>query len=76
MIDVNLIAEAIRADQIRITDHADEEADADKVSIAQALNGIAAGEIVEQYPDDKPYPSCLISASARDLCTVCGRIMW
>ena len=60
MIDLDLIAEAIRADRIRITDHADEEAVADRVSIEQALKGVAAGEIAEQYPDDKPYPSCLI----------------
>ena len=60
MIEINLIAEAIRTDRIRITDHADEEAQADSVSVPKALAGVAVGEIVEQYPDDKPYPSCLI----------------
>jgi len=24
------------------------------------VNAILTGEIIEQYPDDKPYPSCLI----------------
>ena len=60
MIDLKLIAEAIRADRIRISDHADEEAVADGISIEQALKGIAAGEVIEPYPNDKPYPSCLI----------------
>lgn len=60
MIDLGLIVEAIRADHIRITDHADEEAFSDRVSIERALKSVAAGEIVEQYPNDKPYPSCLI----------------
>ena len=60
MINLDLIVEAIRADRIRITDHADEEAAADRVSIEHALNSIAAGEILEQYPGEQPYPSCLI----------------
>lgn len=60
VIDLGLIAEAIRLNHIRITDHADEEAVADRISIEQALKGIAASEIIEQYPNDKPYPSCLI----------------
>ncbi|MBI4745320.1 MAG: DUF4258 domain-containing protein [Deltaproteobacteria bacterium] len=40
------IINAVQANKVRITDHADEEAD--------------AGEIIEDYPTDKPYPSCLI----------------
>lgn len=64
MIDLNLIAEAIHAGRIRITDHADEEAVADGVSIEQALKGIGAGEIIEQYPNDYPYPSCLIHSES------------
>ena len=27
---------------------------------------IAAGRIIEQYPDDYPFPSCLISGAAAD----------
>ena len=60
MIELNLIAEAIQIGRIRITDHADEEARADNVSIGQVLKDVAAGEIIEQYPGGKPYPSCLI----------------
>jgi hypothetical protein len=60
LIDLDRIAEAIRADRIRITDHADEEAAADQVSVSDVLKTIGSGEIIEQYPNDKPYPSCLI----------------
>ena len=60
MIELNLIADAIQAGHIRITDHADEEAVADGISIEQILNTVFSGEIIEQYPNDKPYPSCLI----------------
>lgn len=60
MINLADIVEAIRNNRIRITDHADEEAVADRVSIHQVLTSISGGEIVEQYQDDTPYPSCLV----------------
>ena len=60
LIVLRLIVEAVHANRIRITDHADEEALADQISIGDVLKNIATGEIIEQYPSDKPYPSCLI----------------
>jgi hypothetical protein len=60
LVKLSQVLEAIAAGHIRITDHADEEAAADGVSIDHVLKSIAEGEIIEQYPDDKPYPSCLI----------------
>ena len=30
------------------------------ISRADVKNGIATGEIIEDYPDDFPHPSCLI----------------
>lgn len=30
------------------------------ISISDIINGIKNGEIIEEYPDDYPYPSCLI----------------
>jgi len=65
LIELKLIVDAIQARRIRITDHADEEAVADGVSIEQVLKSIPSGEIIEQYPDDKPYPSCLIYSDAQ-----------
>ena len=54
------IINAIRDDRIRITDHADEEAYQDKLSFDEIFNSVIHGEIIEDYPKNKPYPSCLI----------------
>jgi hypothetical protein len=54
------IIEAIKANRVRITDHADEEAEADKLRIDEIYFSALHGEIIEDYPTDKPYPSCLI----------------
>lgn len=54
------IIDAIRYNRIRITDHADEEARADHLSFDEIFFSVLQGEIIEDYPADKPYPSCLI----------------
>ncbi len=54
------IVEAINNNRVRITDHADDESDADKLSSEEVFYTVTHGEIIEDYPDDKPYPSCLI----------------
>ena len=53
-----------RSNQIRITDHADEEAYLDGLDFDQIFYSVFHGEIIENYPDDKPYPSCLIFGEA------------
>jgi hypothetical protein len=58
--DISDIQKAIRTGQIRITDHADEEAQNDVLSYDEIFFSVLAGKIIENYPDDKPYPSCLI----------------
>jgi hypothetical protein len=59
-VDIQAIVEAIRENRIRITDHADEEAHADRLSYEEVFFSVLQGEIIETYPTDKPYPSCLI----------------
>lgn len=54
------IVGAIRGNRIRITDHADEEAEADRLSFDEILLSVMQREVIEQYLDDKPYPSCLV----------------
>ncbi len=58
--DIQDVIEAIRNDRIRITDHADEETQADGLSFDEVFNSVLHGETIEDYPDDRPYPSCLI----------------
>jgi hypothetical protein len=54
------IIEAVRSGRVRITDHADEEAAADRLKIEEIFYSVLHGEVIEDYPTDKPYPSCLI----------------
>lgn len=58
--DIQDIVVAIIHDHVRITDHADEEAQADDLSFDEIFGSIFRGEIIEEYPDDWPYPSCLV----------------
>jgi hypothetical protein len=51
---------AIQEKRIRITDHADEEAQADTLTFDEIFFSVLQGEVIEDYPTDKPYPSCLI----------------
>jgi hypothetical protein len=59
-VDINDIVGAIQAGRIRITDHAVEEAHADDLSLDEVSFSVLHGEIIEDYPSDRPYPSCLI----------------
>ncbi len=54
------IVEAILNNRIRITDHADEEAVNDHLKFEEIFYSVIKGEIIENYPTDKPFPSCLI----------------
>lgn len=58
--EIEFIIDAVRSNRIRITDHADEEAHADQLSYDQIFFSVLHGEIIEEYPDDRPYPSCLV----------------
>ncbi|MDI6740332.1 MAG: DUF4258 domain-containing protein [Candidatus Edwardsbacteria bacterium] len=58
--NISDIIKAIKDDRIRITDNADEEAKADCLTYDEIFFAVNHGEIIERYPQDKPYPSCLI----------------
>ena len=60
MVIIEGTIEAIRHDRIRITDHADEEAQADELSNDEIFASVRRGEVIEEYPDDRPFPSCLV----------------
>ncbi len=47
-------------DKIFATNHAAERFRERKISVRDIYNAINCGEIIEQYPNDYPYPSCLI----------------
>lgn len=45
---------------IRITDHAREEMEAEAITLAEVLEAISAGQIIENYPDHKRGSCCLL----------------
>ncbi|MEK7397385.1 MAG: DUF4258 domain-containing protein, partial [Candidatus Poribacteria bacterium] len=54
--NIDNIIEAIRANRVRITDHADEEAEDDQLTFDEIYFSVSHGEIIEDYPTAKPYP--------------------
>ena len=54
------IVHAIRGHRVRVTDHADEEAAADRLTLHDIYTSVLQGEIIEEYPTDRPFPSCLV----------------
>lgn len=58
--NIKNIFQSIQNGMIRISDHADEESHNDDLTYDEVFNSVMNGEIIEDYADDKPYPSCLI----------------
>lgn len=46
-------------ENIIITMHAAKRLEQRGILLRDVINCIMSGEIIEQYPDDHPYPSCL-----------------
>ena len=63
---IGQIITAIKAKQVRISDHAKDEAKEDSLFLSDIFFSIHNGEIIEDYPKDKPYPSCLIYGFTED----------
>ena len=60
MIAIEQLKALNRLENIAITEHARIRLYERKISIDDIVNGIHTGEIIKQYEDDKPLPSCLI----------------
>jgi len=58
--DIENIIDAIRNIRVRITDHADEEEFEDGLAYEEIYSLVIQGEVILDYPKDKPYPSCLV----------------
>lgn len=54
------IKEAIRRRHYIVVFHAFEEAEEDRLHISDVFNSVVHGEVIENYPDRKPYPRCLV----------------
>ena len=51
---------AIGESKVIISDHADEEAANDGLTFDEVYFSVVHGEIISRYPEDRPYPSCLV----------------
>lgn len=58
--DIQDLSRAIRAGRVLVSNHADTEAENDLLQIQAILVSVLTGTIIKHYPDDKPYPSCLV----------------
>lgn len=60
------IIQAIQAERVNITQHARREAKEDDLLLDEIMHSTQQGEIIENYPTDTPYPSCLIYGQNQD----------
>ena len=64
MIDIKLLRKLNKPEQIAVTEHARQRLLERGITINDIIRCIAEGEIIKQYGDDKPFPSCLILGMA------------
>ena len=57
---------AVTENRVRITDHAHQEMESDGLSVAEVYRSTVLGEIIEDYPNDYPHPSCLVFGYSDD----------
>lgn len=60
MINIEELRKANRPEQIIITEHARLRLIERSITVDDIVTCIDKGEIIKQYEDDKPFPSCLI----------------
>jgi hypothetical protein len=64
--DIGDIIKAIQANRVNITQHARKEAKEDSLLLDEIFDSTQNGEVIEDYPTDTPYPSCLIYGQNQD----------
>ncbi len=57
---IDEIREKISAGQFEFSKHSVDQSIVRRVTVQEIREAIAAGEIIEDYPDDKYGPSCLV----------------
>jgi hypothetical protein len=75
IIEINDLQILVSHGNILWTEHAAAKLREREIKRIDVITCIQNGEIIEQYPDDTPYPSCLvfgIFSSDKPLHVVCG----
>ena len=65
MLDINKIRRFVKSGKYEITLHALKRLDQRQILISEVKTAIMKGVIVESYPADRPYPSCLVMGKVR-----------
>lgn len=60
MIDIERLKEYYAIDAVFMTAHSAERCRQRGIKVKDIKHAVFTGEIIEQYPEDYPYPSCLI----------------
>jgi len=72
------IQDCFRAERLYYSKHARDEMETDEfgeIKDTEVFAAVSSGEIIESYPEDEPYPSCLIygrTSDNRPLHVVCA----
>ena len=71
------IQERFRSGRIMYTKHAKDEMEGDEsgeIRDQDIDEAVVNGKIIEAYPDDEPYPSCLVYGNTLEVlvCNSCG----
>ena len=64
MININDMRNLCYDKSIAVTKHAKNRLSERNITVENIKNAIQTGEIIEQYEDDKPFPSCLLLGKA------------
>ena len=66
MIDINALRIYYQQDRVLMTQHSSERCRQRGIKKREIRNAVMTGEIIEQYPEDFPFPSCLICGHSAD----------
>ena len=64
--DIDDIRDALLNDRYRTTEHANEKTTIEQITFAYIRESVLSGEIIEDYPHDRPLPSCLVNGASPD----------
>ena len=51
---------AVKLKNFKVTLHALQEKEADDILLSEIKESFQNAEVIENYPEDKPFPSCLV----------------
>ncbi len=74
--EIREIQSKVRSGKYEISFHAEKERYAESITISDLESAIYNGEILEDYPDDRRGPSCLVLgySQERSIHIVCGHV--